>query len=103
MGLQDGRVHDKSDKIERKYQLRYAAGLYWLLDMQQSGDSYIHPVPLNEGGAQLWKLFERGMSEAEVCRWLSEAYDLPPEQAQKDVRGFIAQLKNQKVDFGGTE
>lgn len=93
----------KGDKIEQKYQLRYAAGLYWLLDMQQSGDSYIHPVPLNEGGAQLWKLFARGMSEAEVCKWLSEAYDLPPEQAQEDVRDFIAQLKTQKVDFGGEE
>lgn len=101
--MQDRCMHDTDEKFEPKYQLRYAAGLYWLLDMQQAGDSYIAPVPLNAVGAQLWRLFERGMSEAEVCRWLCEEYELPPEQAQIDVREFIAQLKIQKVDFGGTE
>lgn len=103
MGLQGGGACDKGGKAEQKYQLRYAAGLYWLLDMRQSGDSYIHPVPLNECGAQLWRMLARGMSEAEMCRWLGEAYDLPPEQAQRDVRDFIAQLEKQKVDVGGAE
>ena len=101
--MQNGCAHDEGEKFEPKYQLRYAAGLYWLLDMQQSGAAYIQPVPLNAGGAQLWRMLERGMSEAEMCKWLCEEYGLPPEQAQGDVRDFLAQLKTQKVDLGGME
>ena len=35
------------------YQLRYAAGIYWLLDMSQPGYPYRKPLPLNEMGAAI--------------------------------------------------
>ena len=89
-------------KPAHKYQLRYAAGLYWLIDMEQSGTSYIKPVPLNKGGAQIWKLIESGMSEAEVCRSLCDEFGISDEQAQRDLNDFVSQLKAQNVDFGGT-
>ena len=89
--------------MERKYQLRYAAGLYWLLDMQQSGESYKSPVPLNEAGAELWRKFAGGMSEAQVCGWLCEQYDLSTEQAQSDVHDFVEQLRSNDVALGGIQ
>ena len=91
------------NKVGRKYQLRYAAGLYWLIDMEQSGASYTSPVPLNEGGAEIWRMLDSGMSEAEICARLCEEYELSEEQARQDLNDFITQLQSQKVDFGGTE
>lgn len=40
---------------DRHYQLRHAAGRYWLLDMQQEGLDYRKPVVLNECAAFIWK------------------------------------------------
>ena len=91
------------DKSGGRYQLRYAAGLYWLIDMIQSGGTYVSPVPLNECGAQIWKMFESGMPESEICRYLCDEYQISYEQAESDVRDFIAQLSAQRIVFGGTE
>lgn len=96
-------LHSDNDKSAHRYQLRHAAGLYWLIDMKQSGDTYISPVPLNEVGAKIWEMFESGMSEAEICGWLSDEYKISPEQAQSDVRDFVTQLEAQKVIFGGAQ
>ena len=85
-----------------KYQLRYAAGLYWLLDMEQAGASYTPPLPLNNGDAQIWKLFESGLSEEQVCEWLCEKYEISSKQAREDVCGFVMQLQAKNIDFGGT-
>lgn len=99
--LQDVRI--ASDKAGGRYQLRYAAGLYWLIDMKQSGAEYISPVPLNDVGAEIFRRLERGMTEAEISKWMCEEFDISSEQAQEDVRDFVTQLKCQKVVFGGTE
>lgn len=101
--MRDGCAHKKDDEIGHRYQLRYAAGLYWLLDMQQSGASYVNPVPMNEGGARLWNMFERGMPKADVCKWFGETYDLSLEQAQQDVQDFIEQLRSNGVALGGMQ
>ena len=89
------------DKNKCRYQLRHAAGLYWLLDMEQSGTSYVSPLPLNEGGAYIWQMLVSGMSEDAVCGQLCEKYGVPPEEAQRDVHDFIVQLQDKKFGFGG--
>ena len=38
-------------EADRRYQLRHAAGRYWLLDMQQEGLVYHKPIELNECAA----------------------------------------------------
>lgn len=86
-----------------KYQLRFAAGLYWLIDMKQSDASYISPVPLNEVGARIWRMFESGASREEICSWLCNEFGIGPEQAQKDFGDFAEQLRSQNIDFGGTQ
>lgn len=96
--LQD--VFKESDK---RYQLRYAAGLYWLINLEQSAADYISPVPLNDVGAEIFRRFERGMTEAEICKWMCEEFDISSEQAQEDIRDFITQLKSKSVVLGGTE
>ena len=86
-----------------RYQLRCAAGLYWLTDTKQPFGSYSGPVPLNECGAEIWRMLESGVPEAEICGRLCEKYGIPPEQANSDVRDFTEQLRAKKVSFGGTE
>lgn len=85
----------------RKYQLRYAAGLYWLIDMEQSGGSYISPLPLNEVGSKIWELIDGGLSILEICEQLSGTYAIPLAQAQKDVRDFLDQLRSKRIDLEG--
>ena len=101
MNLQDVRTYTVDEKAVNRYQLRYAAGLYWLLDMVQSGEAYVSPLPLNEEGAQLWKMIQCGMSEDAICKHLCEKYEVSPQQAHIDVHEFIVQLKSKNVDFGG--
>lgn len=87
----------------QRYQLRHAAGLYWLLDMEQTGALYTDPIPLNEVGARLWELLASGKSASEVCEWLCETYELSSEQAQQDVQEFIEQLRSKEVALGGIQ
>lgn len=37
------------------YELRKAAGLYWLLDLRQDGEHYKPPLAMNEMGAEIFK------------------------------------------------
>lgn len=92
-----------ADRPGRRYQLRYAAGIYWLVDTEQPGDTYTPPVLLNEGGAKLWSMLENGTSLTEICEQFSREYDIPPEQAGEDVRDFITQLRSKRIDLGGLE
>ena len=99
--MQDICTYNGDNKNGRRYQLRYAAGLYWLLDMEQSDTSYVNPLPLNDGGAEIWQMLASGMSEDEVCEQLCEKFGLTPEQTRKDVHDFVEQLQANKFDFGG--
>lgn len=81
--------------LKKRYQIRKAAGLYWLLDMEQSGIGRQEQIVLNESGAYIWKLYDRLRSEAAVAEELSGEFDIPVEEALADVRQFLQQLKRQ--------
>lgn len=90
---------ERNHHTGRRYQLRRAAGLYWLIDMEQSGVPYISPVPLNEGGAKIWELIESGASVADISGRLSDMYGIAPAQARRDVTDFIEQLRSKRIDL----
>jgi len=83
--------------VKRRYQIRKAAGQYWLLDMEQSGISRLEYVILNEGGAHIWELYENLKSETDVAEELNREFGLPVEEALADVRQFLKQLAAQGV------
>ena len=93
--------HIGDKKREKRYQLRHAAGLYWLIDMEQPDSSYNSPIPLNEGGAVLWRMIDGGASLDEICQRLCAESDISMEQARVDATDFIQQLNNLHVDLGG--
>ena len=83
--------------IKGCYQIRKAAGQYWLLDMEQSGVNRLEYVILNESGAYIWELYERLQSETDVAIEMHKEFGLPEEEALADVRQFLKQLKEQGV------
>ena len=75
-----------------QYQLRYAAGLYWLLDMGQSGQNYHRPLPLNAAAAEIWQSLVNGEKTEEIADMICRKYGTSKEEAMSDVREFFEQL-----------
>lgn len=81
-----------------RYQLRRAAGNFWLLDMEQSGRKGLNPLPLNESGALIWQRLQEGDDPGQAAQLLAQEYGLEPDEAAEDVRQFIYQLKRQGIE-----
>lgn len=87
--------------LEReRWQLRHAAGTYWLLDMEQRAGSRKTPLSLNEAGAELWELLSDGVEEEAAADVLCDRYQLDQESALRDVKDFIVGLETQGIKIG---
>lgn len=84
-------------KQSERYQIRQAAGMYWLLDMEQPGIPYRQPVLLNEMGAAFWKLLAQGQPEDEVASVIASEYGVSREETRQDVEHFLQKLRSQGV------
>lgn len=73
-------------------QLRYAAGLHWLIDMEQQGETYHKPIPLNEVGAEIWTCHARGMDENQIVSFLMSEYEAEESAIRTDVEQFLEQI-----------
>lgn len=78
---------------KNSYQIRKAAGLYWILKMNQSGQPYEEPIPVNEVGADIFLGMEAGKEPGEIAEELSRKYHGPKEEIEKDVLEFMKQLR----------
>ena len=59
---------------KNKYQLRCAAGKYWLLDMEQDGEPYRPPLMLNESGAYIFRQYTAGNTADKIAEELATMY-----------------------------
>ena len=84
--------------MNKRFELRCAAGLYWLIDLKQETPGYKKPLPMNKTGAEIFMLAEEGKSNAEIAGILSDRYSSKPEDVLRDIVGFEMQLR----DFGYT-
>lgn len=80
-----------------RYQLRYAAGRYWLLDMEQEGIPYVRPLMTNEAGACIWKMVEQGFDREQIVESLCQEYSVEREVAAADVEQFLRLLETDGV------
>lgn len=80
---------------EERYQLRKAAGLYWLLDMEQDGAELREPVVINESGAYIWEQYRRLKSVTSVAEALSREFGISVQEGLADIRQFFQQLREQ--------
>lgn len=83
----------RDGKMIKAYQLRKAAGTYWLIDMNQEGPAYTKPVPLNESGAYIWQMLEKGKQIEQIAESFAKEYEIAYEEAITDIRQFLRQLR----------
>lgn len=83
-----------------RYQLRYAAGMYWLLDMEQDAGNYKRPMSMNEMGAEIWRLMQKNHSIDEIAVMLSKEYDADVTEIKEDIIQFHKQLNAYGVVTG---
>ena len=81
----------------KNYQLRQAAGEYWLIRMDQQRFVYEKPIMLNEVGAMIWKQHMQGHTEQEIAALLQQTYGIDDQEAYQDVQQFIRQLREQGI------
>lgn len=84
---------------KERYCLRYAAGSYWLLDIQQSGERYIPPLQINEMGADVIRMLNNGASEEQITGTLCREYGAGWQQVSGDVTAFLQMLHRNGVDI----
>lgn len=77
-----------------RFQLRYAAGSYWLLRNSQEAPQYIPPLKMNGLGAQIYEYVCQGMEEEEIVTALQAEYEIDRKQIKEDVSAFLKQLKS---------
>lgn len=65
-----------------------------LLVLRESSGTYLS---LNATGRELWQRLGAGASEQELADWLAEHYDLPSDQAERDVELFVASLRDRQL------
>ena len=87
------------NQVFGNYQLREAAGAYWLIDMAQSGEDFRMPLQLNETGAILFSGLCEGLDEKALAQKLAAEYGIAKEELIGDVRAFFAQLSANGIRF----
>ena len=81
----------------QEYQIRYAAGVYWITKMNQIEASYIPPIVVNECGAMLWDGIAAGMNLTQLAELLVREYGINQEHAMQDASDFLEQLKRKGI------
>lgn len=81
------------------YQVRFAAGQYWILDMGQEGVPYRKPLAVNGIGARIWEMMERGMDRDGIADCLCEEYQAGRQTVLEDIDRFRGQVKAAGFSF----
>ncbi len=88
------------EEWSKQYQLRYAAGRFYLLDMKQLGVPYKRPMELNHIGAEIWQMMMEGFTIEQVVQKLAEEYEADAADVREDVLQFQKSLTMYGVEIG---
>ncbi|MBQ6921852.1 MAG: PqqD family protein [Clostridia bacterium] len=81
-------------KIKEGFILREVAGSYIVVAVGDAVKNFNGIINLNETGAFLWKLAEKGATKEEMVAALLNEYDVAEDVASQDVDAFIKKLKD---------
>lgn len=84
-----------------EYQLRKAAGKYWLLHMEQKGIPYERPLQLNSVGAKMWRLLQEEKTTEQIVECLVQEYGVTADEIREDIKQFYHQLGNYGILIEG--
>jgi len=79
-------------KIKDGFILREVAGNYIVVAVGEAVKNFNGVINLNETGAFLWKILEKGGDEESLLAALLNEYDVEEELARTDVKAFVSKL-----------
>ena len=79
-------------KIKEGFILREVAGNYIVVAVGEAVKGFNGVINLNETGAFLWRILEKGSDEKGLLDALLSEYDVSEDIAAKDVKTFIDKL-----------
>lgn len=56
---------------------------------------------LDAMGTRIWEMLKEGVSGAEICKRLTEEFDVSQEVAEADARRFLGELKDNDILVDG--
>lgn len=84
-------------KIKDGFILRQVAGNYIVIGVGGEAVDFNGMVTINETGAFLWKILEKGADKEDLLEALLKEYDVDEESAKKDITAFLQNLYNGKL------
>ena len=87
-------------KIKEGFMLRQVAGQHIVMPLGQKALDFNCAITLNESGAFLWSVLEKGVADKEeLLSKLLEEYDVEESLAQQDIDAFLQKLiENNLID-----
>lgn len=79
--------------IKNDFVLREVAGSYVAVAVGAASVDFNGMLTLNESGALLWRILERGAGRDGLISALTDEYDVDAEQAARDADKFIETLR----------
>ena len=84
-------------KIRAGYSLRNVLDMYVVLGTGKDAYTPNRIMSVNETGAFLWGILEKGADKALLVSRMTEEYDVNEETAAGDVDAFLAQLRDKNL------
>lgn len=81
-------------KLKSDFVLRQVAGTWVVLALGEAAVDFSGMLTLNESGAMLWHILEKGGDREALISALTAEYDVSHEQAGVDVDAFYRVLVN---------
>ena len=80
-------------KIKQGFILREVSGNFIVVAVGEATKTFNGMIQLNDTGAFLWKLLEKGATQEQMVEQMATEYAVDNQVAQQDVKEFIENLK----------
>lgn len=84
-------------KISKEFTLREIAGEYILVPVGKTALTFNGLVTVNEVGALIWGMLEKGSDVSTIVNGILDEYDVDEQTATADVLEFISYLKSNNI------
>lgn len=84
-------------KISKEFILREIAGEYILVPVGKTALTFNGLVTVNEVGALIWGMLEKGSDVSTIVNGILNEYDVDEQTATADVLEFISYLKSNNI------
>ena len=84
-------------KVKEDYLLRSVAGSNIVVPIGEGNLDFSGVITLNEVGAFIWQILEKGADKQEILDKMLAEYDVSRETAEKDIDEYIEKLRGAEL------